>query len=285
MPESDATKRAVPGVPEAAVAALRDALGGAPVAGAMVLGSGLGVVLDAWETERVLEAETIPGYPRSTVPGHAGRVAIVRYGSARGLVFQGRVHFYEGHDRPAVTFAVRLAAALGARWMLFTNAAGSADPRIAPGIVMVVEDHIRLFAGRRSGPGAVPGPSRSGTPYSERLVQDAFRVLSEEGVRTLRGVLQGCPGPTYETAAEIEMMRRLGASAACMSTVIEVEEASRLGMDVAALSLITNWATGLAERPLDHAEVVAMAGRIAPSLGRALDRLARLWSEALTASG
>jgi purine-nucleoside phosphorylase len=278
MTEHEQSPPRVPSVPDAAVAALRDALGGRPVAGAMVLGSGLGVLLEAWETERVLAAETIPGYPRSTVPGHAGRVGIVRWGEARGLVFQGRVHFYEGHDRPAVTFAVRLAAALGARWMLLTNAAGSADPRIAPGNVMVVEDHIRLFAGRRSGTGAVPGPARCGTPYSARMAEEAFRVLGEEGLRTLRGVLQGCPGPAYETAAEIEMMRRLGASAACMSTVIEVEEAWRLGMEVAALSLITNWATGLSPHALDHAEVVEMAGRVAPFMGRALDRLARLWT-------
>jgi purine-nucleoside phosphorylase len=278
MPENEHGSRGAPGVPGATVAALREALGGRSIAGAMVLGSGLGVLLDAWETERVLDAETIPGYPRSGVAGHAGRVAIVRWGEARGLVFQGRVHFYEGHDRLAVTFAVRLAAALGARWMLLTNAAGSADARLAPGSVMVVEDHIRLFAGRRTGPGAVPGPARSGTPYSERLAEDAFRALADEGVRTLRGVLQGCPGPAYETAAEIEMMRRLGASAACMSTVIEVEEAWRLGMEVAALSLITNWATGLSQQALDHAEVVAMAGRVAPSLGRALDRLARAWA-------
>jgi len=277
MPASEQDAQRVPGVPDAALAVLRDALGGRAAAGAIVLGSGLGVLLEAWETERTLDAETIPGYPRSTVPGHAGRLAIVRWGEARGLVFQGRVHFYEGHDRPAVTFGVRLSAALGARFVLLTNAAGSADPRIAPGGVMVVEDQIRIFAGRRSGPGAVPGPTRSGTPYSARLAEEAFRVLGEEGLRTLRGVLQGCPGPAYETAAEIEMMRRLGASAACMSTVIEAEEASRLGMEVAALSLITNWATGLSSQPLDHAEVVEMAAKVAPSLGHALDRLARLW--------
>jgi purine-nucleoside phosphorylase len=278
MPASEHEAPRVPGVPDAAVAVLREALGGARAAGAMVLGSGLGVLLDAWDVERVLDAETIPGYPRSGVAGHAGRVAIVGWGEARGLVFQGRVHFYEGHDRPAVTFAVRLAAALGARWMLLTNAAGSTDPLLAPGSVMVVQDHIRLFAGRRAGPGAVPGPTRVGSPYSEHRAEEAFRVLAEEGVRTLRGVLQGWAGPSYETAAEIEMMRRLGASAACMSTVIEAEEAWRLGMDVAALSLITNWATGLSAHALDHAEVVAMAARVAPSLGRALERLAQAWA-------
>jgi purine-nucleoside phosphorylase len=267
-----------PAVLPEAVAALRRELGDAPATGALVLGSGLGALLEGWDVERVLEAAAIPGYPRSGVAGHAGRVAIVRWGPARGLAFQGRVHFYEGHDRPAVTFAVRLAAALGARWVLLTNAAGSADPTLAPGGVLVVQDHIRLFAGRRSAPGAVPGPARSGSPYSARRAEDALGALSAEGLRARRGVLQGCPGPSYETAAEIEMMRRLGASAACMSTVVEAEEAWRLGLEVAALSLITNWATGLATQALDHAEVVEMAGRVAPALGRALDRLARAWA-------
>jgi purine-nucleoside phosphorylase len=262
----------------AATACMREALGGARVAGAITLGSGLGPLLDAWDPERMLAADEIPGYPTSGVKGHAGRVAIVRWGEARGLVFQGRVHFYEGFSRPEVTFSVRLAAALGARWFVLTNAAGSADPLLAPGSVMVAQDHVRIFLGGHAAQGSVPGPARTGSPYHARRAEDAFRALAQEGVRTLRGVLHGCAGPSYETASEIEMMRRLGASAACMSTVIEAEEAWRLGMDVVVLSLITNWATGLASRPLAHDEVVEAAGKVAGPLSRALDRVARAWA-------
>jgi purine-nucleoside phosphorylase len=263
---------------DTAIAALRGALGSARVAGAITLGSGLGPLLDAWGPERVIAAEEIPGYPLSGVEGHAGRVAIVRWGEARGLVFQGRVHFYEGFSRREVTFAVRIAAALGARWCVLTNAAGSADPLLAPGSVMVAQDHVRIFLGGRAAQGSVAGPALTGSPYHARRAEEAFRALAQEGVRTLRGVLHGCAGPSYETAAEIEMIRRLGGSAACMSTVIEAEEAWRLGMDVVVLSLITNWATGLASRPLAHDEVVAAAGKVAGPLSRALDRVARAWA-------
>ena len=263
---------------EGAVRRVREAIGGSPIAGAVVLGSGLGGLLDAWVPTCVWSAEDLPGYPRSGVVGHAGRMAIVRWGEAHGLVFQGRVHFYEGYRRKEVTFGVRLAAALGARWVILTNAAGSADPLLAPGSVMVVQDQIRLFVGRGAGQGAVAGPARSGSPYCEWRAAQAFRALAQEGLRTLRGVLYGCTGPSYETAAEVEMIRRLGGSAACMSTVIEAEEAWRLGMDVVAFSLITNWATGLSGRALEHAEVVAAASRIAGPMARALDALARTWA-------
>ncbi len=266
------------GVPAETVALLSAACGGDRVAGAVVLGSGLGILLDAWQPEAVIAAEEVPGFPRSGVSGHAGRVAIVRWGRARGLVFQGRVHFYEGYQRSQVTFAVRLAAALGARWILLTNASGAVDPRLAPGSVLVIEDHFHLFMGDRCARGAVPACSRSGSPYHAGRAEQAFSILCQEGLRTMRGVLYGGLGPSYETAAEVEMIRRIGASAACMSTVVEAEEAARLGLEVAAVSLVTNLATGLAARPLAHSEVVAMAERVATPLARALDRLVRCWA-------
>lgn len=266
------------GIPAAACAPLRARLAGRPLAGAVVLGSGLGTLLEAWQPECTLAAEEIPGYPAATVPGHAGRVALVDWGGGAGLVFQGRVHFYEGRSRGEVTFAVRLAAALGARWILLTNAAGSLDPMLMPGSVLVVQDHVRLFLGARAARGAVPGPAHSGSPYAPARTEELFRTLSRAGLRTVRGVLVGGLGPSYETAAEVEMARRLGGSAACMSTVIEAEEARRCGLEVAAISLVTNLGTGLAGEPLDHAEVVAMAHRVGPPLARALDGLVRAWA-------
>lgn len=265
------------GIPEEALLRLREACEGEGIVGAVVLGSGLGVLLESWRPGILIEGGQLPGYPRSSVPGHAGRLAIVRWGNRRGLVFQGRVHLYEGYRRPAVTFAVRLAAALGAQWIILTNAAGSVDPRLTPGTIMVVEDHIRLFLGPRASGAGCPGRCLRGSPYDQRRTEEAFRILSREGLRVVRGVLSGGLGPSYETAAEVEMTRRVGAQAACMSTVLEAEEAARQGMQVVCLSLVTNLATGLSARPLDHAEVVAVANEVGPRLAGGIAELIRAW--------
>ncbi len=308
------------GISAETLAHLQRAIGDAQVVGGIVLGSGLGSLLETWPTVTTLQGADIPGYPRSTVAGHAGRMAVVRWdgsgadgalraggseadtggqdvtgchapgeiearrGSDRisgqhvGLVFQGRVHFYEGYERPDVTFAVRLAAALGAGWMIFTNAAGSLDPNITPGTIMVVEDHIRiLLLGAGPLQGIVKADAGRGTPYHPGRTEEFYRVLSAAGLRTVRGVLMGCLGPAYETAAEVEMARRVGAQAACMSTVVEVEEAARCGVDAVAASLITNLGTGLSARPLSHEEVMLMAEQIGPQFAAGIAQLVAGW--------
>jgi len=265
-------------VPPAALEPLRAALGARRLAGAIVLGSGLGPLLEAWAPLLVASGKELPGYPRSGVAGHAGRVAVVPWGSAAGLVLQGRVHFYEGFARGEVTFGVRLAAALGARWMLFTNAAGSLDPRVVPGTVAVIDDHLRLFLGAGPARGAESPLRLRGSPYHARRAEQAFAALSREGLRAVRGILGGFLGPSYETAAEVEMLRRAGATVACMSTVIEAEEAAILGLEVAALSLVTNLGTGLSGGALAHEEVVAAAALAGPRLARAIAALAETWA-------
>ncbi|MBD3236674.1 MAG: purine-nucleoside phosphorylase [Candidatus Eisenbacteria bacterium] len=267
----------ITGVPAASLQRLRDLVRG-PLSGAVVLGSGLGGLLDRWRPEARLALSALPGFPIASVPGHPGSVALARFeAGAAVLVFQGRVHFYEGYPRAAVTCAVRTAAALGARWLLLTNASGSCEETTTPGSVLVIEDHLRLLMGPTAARGAVPGPPRRGSPYDPRRTEAAFRILGETGLRTMRGTLYGGLGPNYETAAEVEMIRRLGAQAACMSTVVEAEEGARLGLEVAALSLVTNYCTGLARGPLDHAEVIDQGARVGPELARAIDRLVRHW--------
>ena len=263
---------------EKTLAILREACGGEALAGAVVLGSGLGVLLEHWQSETILKGTEIPGYPRSTVAGHAGQVAVVRWNGRPGLVFQGRVHLYEGYTRAEITFAVRLAAELGATWMLFTNAAGSVNPSFPPGTVMVVEDHLKLFLGAYAA--GIPGPGRSlrGSPYHPGRTRDLLRMLSGRELAVVRGTLMGGLGPTYETCAEVEMTRRMGGDAACMSTVVEAEEGVRLGLEVAALSLITNLATGLSAEPLAHAEVVAMAAARGPELAAGIAAVVNAWT-------
>jgi len=266
------------GIPEEMLAFLKAHLGDQRPAGAVVLGSGLGPLLDHWNPEPIVDTAQIPGYPRSGVPGHAGKVAVASWGGTCGLVFQGRVHFYEGYSRSQVTLAVRLAAALGARWVLLTNASGSVDPLVAPGTIVVVDDHFRLFIGGRASRGAAPGTRLTGSPYHPGRSEEAFAMLGREGLRVQRGILFGGLGPSYETAAEVEMIRRAGATVACMSTVIEAEEAARAGLEVVGISMVTNLATGLAQGRLDHEEVIAAARQIAPAFARAIDRLVRGWA-------
>lgn len=260
------------------LARLRDACGGEAIAGAVVLGSGLGVLLEHWQPETILRGSEIPGYPRSTVAGHAGQIAIVRWNGRPGLVFQGRVHLYEGYGRAEITFAVRLAAELGARWMLFTNAAGSVNPSFPPGTIMVVEDHLKLFLGAHAA--GIPGAGRGlrGSPYDAARTRELLHILGGRDLTVVRGTLMGGLGPTYETGAEVEMTRRMGGDAACMSTVVEAEEAARLGLEVAALSLITNLATGLSSEPLSHEEVVAMAGARGPELAAGIAEVVDAWT-------
>lgn len=281
-PRRESTRRAeAPGPPPwppETLAMLREDLGGRPLCGALVLGSGLGSLLEAWRPLAVHATEEVPGLPRGSVPGHAGQVAIVPWGRAAGLVFQGRVHFYEGFGRASVTAAVRLAAALGARWILLSNAAGAIDPLVLPGATVVIDDHIRLFVGGFAARASVAGPALRGSPYHTERTEQAFALLGREGLSVVRGVLGGGLGPSYETAAEVEMLRRAGATVACMSTVVEAEEAARLGLEVAALSLVTNLATGLSGQRLSHEEVVEMAARVGPRLARAVARLVETWA-------
>lgn len=270
----------------AACAALRRAGGDRAIVGAIVLGSGLGRLLERWRPFYTAAAETIPGCPPAGVAGHAGGLALIGSSREAVLVFPGRVHFYEGHNRAAVTYRVRLAAAVGARWLLLTNASGAVDPRVLPGTALVIDDHVRLLLGPRavrSRPADAPGAQAvrlRGSPYHPGRTEEAFRCLSGAGLRTMRGVLFGGLGPSYETAAEVEMIRRLGATAACMSTVIEAEEAARLGLEVVGLSLVTNLATGLAPSRLTHEEVVAVGAQAGEKLAAGVAALVRGWLSA-----
>ncbi len=263
---------------ETAARFLRERLGGGRFDGAIVLGSGLGVLLERWAISAEAWQHEVPGFPQPSVAGHEGLIAAIGDSRCRWLAFRGRVHFYEGRTRDDVTFAVRVAAALGAGRLLLTNAAGSVDAHLRPGTAVVITDHIRILLGRRaSGPSSRGRPLR-GTPYDPEMIEDVFGVLLRSGVPVAKGVLFGGLGPAYETAAEVEMIRRLGAQVACMSTAVEVEEAARLGMRVAAVSLVTNLATGLSHGPLDHSEVIAAAKQSGQALAEALSKLLRGWS-------
>lgn len=255
----------------------------------LTLGSGLGGVVDALDDAVVLATADLPHWPRSTVPGHAGRLALGHWQGVPVAALAGRSHRYEGYPLDRVTFAARVMHALGARTLLFTNAVGALNPEIRPGDLMLAVDHVNFIGKRglftpaelaeRRGTRASSGSGRTvGSPYSPRLRDELLAAAGRAGVRLLRGTLMGGLGPSYETAAEVRMAGAFGADVACMSTVHEVTLAAQLGAEAASLSCITNRATGLASGPLDHAEVTEVADRVAGSLRRVLEEFLRAGS-------
>ncbi len=249
---------------DAAAAAVRRRTDAVPEI-ALILGSGLGALADETEDAGAIPTEELPGYPRSTVAGHAGRLVFGRLEGRSVLVVQGRAHLYEGHAPSALGFPVRLAHALGAKKLLVTNAAGGIDPTMGPGTLMFITDHIALaFASPMSGP-VRPGEPRwpdLAAPYTPAWLDRAEALALERGIPTRRGVYLWTSGPSYETPAEIRFFRTIGADAVGMSTVPEVVQAAALGMPVLGISAITNAAAGLNAAPLNHEEVMEVGRRV-----------------------
>jgi purine-nucleoside phosphorylase len=268
--------------PEAALRVIRKRTPITPRTG-LVLGSGLGVVADGVAWDAAVPTADIPGLPRPTVLGHPGRILIGRWAGRPVAVAQGRSHLYEGYSAEEVTRTVRLFAALGIKSLVLTNAAGGIAPRMTPGTLMLVEDQVNLQwrSPLRCPPGEeAPAPRPEGprgltarAGYSGELMTKAARAAVVAGVRLERGVLGVVLGPSYETAAEIAMLERMGADAVCMSTAAEASVAASLGIPTVAISCVTNWATGKSPTRLSHADVTAAVGAAAIPLKSVLERL------------
>ena len=221
---------------------------------AVVLGSGLaGVTAGVREIASVGYAD-VPGMVPTTVHGHRGRLVLGDWGGVPVLIAFGRLHFYEGHTWDAVTGLVRAVAALGARRLVLTNAAGGIHPALAPGSLMALRGHVKLIgpdAWRGLAAGAEPA-----APYSSTLLERLRKHEAATGRELVEGVYAALTGPSYETVAEIRALQACGVDAVGMSTAAEAEAAAALGMEVAAISCITNRAAGLGDGPLDHKEVL-----------------------------
>lgn len=246
----------------------------APVA--VILGSGLGPVLDAMNPQESVSYEEIPGFPPSGVAGHAGR--LVRTNPVDGvdaLVLQGRFHYYEGHPLDQLTLPIHVLHEVGVRTLFVTNAAGGLDSAHRPGDLVLITDHINFMGSNPLIGFADPDRSRFvdlGNAYSPRLRAMA-REAAPDRTRLHDGVLMAFSGPSYETRAEIRMARLMGAHLASMSTVPEVIVARFLGIEVLGISCVTNVAApDDATDPVsvDHHEVVEASGKAAEDLGRIL---------------
>ncbi len=250
---------------EKAADVLRQRMPASPAIG-LILGSGLGVLADEIEEAVRIPYEEIPGFPVSTVEGHAGRLVYGRLEGATVVAMQGRFHYYEGYSLREVTFPVRVMKALGVRELIVTNAAGGVNERFQPGDLMVISDHINLLG---TNPLIGPNDPELGPrfpdmteAYSRRLRQLAKDAAARLGIRLHEGVYVANTGPSYETPAEIRMIRALGGDAVGMSTVPEVIVARHAGMEVLGISCISNLAAGMTDAPLHHDEVVETAERV-----------------------
>lgn len=232
----------------------------------LVLGSGLGVLADLVEDAIVIPYEEIPHFPVSTVEGHAGELLLGTVSGRHVLLMKGRFHMYEGYGVETVSFPVRVMKELGVQMLLVTNAAGGINTSYEVGDLMLIKDHINFtFRNPLIGPNhnemGVRFPDMS-EAYSRRLREVAKTVAAEQGIKLQEGVYIGLLGPSYETPAEIRMMRTLGADAVGMSTVAEVLVARHAGIEVLGFSCISNMAAGILDQPLSHQEVMETTERV-----------------------
>jgi purine-nucleoside phosphorylase len=243
----------------------------------LILGSGLGGFADGLTDATAIDYGEIPGFPRSHVAGHQGRLVLGERGGVRCVAMQGRAHLYEGHSAQTVSFPARVLVALGARLVIVTNAAGGLNPAWQPGTLMLIRDHIDLL---RDQPLRGPNDDRIGprfpdmtTAYAPELRALARRAAAAAAIELAEGVYVAMPGPAYETPAEIKMLQLLGGDAVGMSTVPEVYVARHMGARVIGISCITNHAAGISGQPLSHHEVTETAARTRATFERLLDAI------------
>lgn len=241
---------------------------------AIVLGSGLGRFAAALSGATTVPYAEIPGFSRSTVVGHSGNLIVGRAGEAPVAVMQGRIHAYEGHSPQAIAAPIRILRKAGVERIVLTNASGGLRLDMRPGTLMIIEDHINF-----SGFNPLIGPNDDSIgprfpdmtdAYDSDLRSRLSQAARKTGVPVKTGVYIFAMGPNFETAAEIRMYGKLGADAVGMSTVPECLVARHCGMKVAGISIVTNYATGIASRPLTHHETLAEAERAAENLEQLL---------------
>ena len=237
---------------------------------AMILGSGLGVLAEQMLDAVSISYSELPGFPISTVHGHAGELVLGTLAGVPVVCMKGRGHFYEGYGANVMTSAVRTFKLLGCEMLLVTNAAGSLRPEVDAGSVVVLSDHINLLPGS---PMAGPNDDRFGprffsmaNAYDADLRELVKATAAEKNITLAEGVYLAAPGPNFETAAEIRAFKTMGADVVGMSVVPEVISARHCGLKVVGVSAITNLAEGMSPFPLSHEQTLKYAAIAAKDL-------------------
>lgn len=251
---------------ENAVKYIREKTNGKMPEIAIILGSGLGVLKEDIQNRVIIKYEDIPGFPLSTVEGHAGELIIGELSGRNVIAMNGRFHYYEGYDIKQTVFPIRVFALLGIKNIILTNAAGGINTNIKEGSFMVINDHLSFFAesvlrGKNEDEFGVRFPDMSEV-YDKEEREKMKAIIEKHTGNVIEGVYAYMKGPAYETPAEIRALRILGADAVGMSTVPEAIVAKHSGMKVVAVSCITNMAAGVTDKKLSHEEVKATADRV-----------------------
>jgi purine-nucleoside phosphorylase len=254
---------------EAAADAIRRAWPETPHAG-VILGTGLGKLTDEIEIAAILDYESIPGFLKSTVASHRGRLVCGRLAGAPVLAMEGRFHRYEGYSLEQITLPVRVMRALGAKLLVVSQAAGGMNPQYRNGDIMIIEDHINLIG---DNPLVGPHDDRLGprfpdmsAPYDPRLVDVGLEIARRENFVAHRGVTVAVMGPCLETRAEYRFLRLIGADVVSMSTVPEVIVAVQCGLRVFGLSVVTDMCLPDALKPARIEDIIATANAAEPKL-------------------
>lgn len=241
----------------------------------LILGSGLGDYAERIENKVIIPYKELPGFPVSTVAGHAGQFVLGEINGRKVIAMQGRVHYYEGYTQRQITMPVRIMKCLGVGKMIITNAAGGVNKEFKPGTLMMIQDHIN-FSG--SNPLIGKNPDEFGirfpdmtNVYSKKYQEQLKELSLKEGIKLEEGIYMMLSGPSYETPAEVRMAEIFGADAVGMSTVPEAIVCAQMGICVLGISCITNCAAGILDQPLNHAEVVETANRVKAEFVKVID--------------
>ncbi|MGB0452693.1 MAG: purine-nucleoside phosphorylase [Bacteriovoracaceae bacterium] len=240
----------------------------------IVLGSGLGAFVDRIESPTIIPYKDIPHFHDTTVEGHEGRLILGKIGDTEVIIQQGRLHAYEGHPMEEVVLPVRVMATLGIESLILTNASGGINLDYSAGNLVCIRDHINLM-GRN--PLVGPNNNEKGprfpdmtSAYAPELRELILNSAKNHSIDVKEGVYAGVLGPTYETPAEIHMLRTIGADMVGMSTVPECIAANHLGVKVAGISCVTNMAAGIEAEKLDHADIKEQALKVMDNFSQLL---------------
>jgi purine-nucleoside phosphorylase len=260
---------------EQATSYLLDRMGSKPEV-AVIMGSGLSAVDEILSGPQRIHYVSIPHFPLPKVPGHRGQVVFGKVGNQRVVVFEGRVHYYEGNTMAEVTFCTRVIGRLGTNTLILTNASGAINSNFARGHLMIITDHINLIG---ANPLSGPNEERWGPRFVDQTevydlkLRQKLKAAGEYcGIHLCEGVYAAMPGPTYETPAEIRYLRTIGADAVGMSTVPEAIVGKHMGMRIAGLSMLANVASGILGKSIDHSEVLDTATQMNADVGMLLQR-------------
>jgi purine-nucleoside phosphorylase len=243
----------------------------------LILGTGLGKLVDEVEIDREIAYDQIPNFPLSTVESHHGQLIFGQLAGQDVVIMQGRFHFYEGYSMQQIAFPVRVMGAMGVKRLLISNAAGGMNPQFRKGDLMVIDDHINLLGtnpliGRNLDELGVRFPDMS-EPYSKRLISLAEEIALEHKIKLQKGVFVAVTGPNLETKAEYRFLRTAGGDAVGMSTVPENITAVHMGMEVFALSVITDECFPDALAAVDLTEIITTANKAQPKLTLIIKKL------------